>query len=263
MAGGMNFWDTRKAAKAEAPTKGDPTATAFILHALRRYEDPLGQGFRAQRTWLAEQLTSRRALTSRPHTLALIGLALTPPAADSSPPQAVIDAVNICVEGLVDWRRKERGLVVNRPVFHGYQLGDQTEYILLNPELLAALFFLRRGNPIKARGFVLSTTAAVAQSVETNSAFEGQPGAEPTVDQMWAVKLLRQFGTMHDSAAEKALLRPRMTAALRLTWWNIALLILLMAFAVYLTASLVLGPLIAFALAGLVNVLVALKSEQR
>jgi hypothetical protein len=262
MSDGQPFWHPTKAALDERPTKGDPLATAFILHALRRYEHPDGTGFREYRSWLADQFLNRSMIRSQPHVVAMIGLALQPPKKDPSPPANVIAAHRQCVISLIEWRRKERGLVVNRPIFHGYQLDGKTEYILLNPELLATLYFLRSGNPSKARRFVLGVVGAVTATAETHEGFEGQPGASPTVDQMWAVKLLRTFRAMNDDPGHRLLLRPRLTSVLRIRWWTVLAAILVMVLAVGITSNWGMGAAVAFFASALVNVIVAVAQEQ-
>lgn len=257
-AHGQAFWHPAMAAAGNAPTKGDPVATAFIVHALRRYEDPAGVGFRDQRSWLADELLKRSQVRARPHAVALIGLALQPLSKDPNPPANVNKALEKCRLTLLDWRRQERGLVVNRPIFHGYQLDGQTEYVLLNPELLAALFFLRLGNPYKARSFTLSVAAAVTMNVETHEGFEGQPGATPTVDQMWAVKLLRTLSEMNEDPGRKALLRPRLASVIQVHWWTVIAIIVVLTLVVGLTSQWGLGVIAAFLASSVVNVVVAL-----
>lgn len=260
---GQSFWRAEEAAEGKQATTGDPLATAFILHALRRYEHPLRTGFRDYREWLAGQLLGRGDVKARPNMVALIGLALLPVEKDPSPPAKVSEALECCKSKLLEWRRHERGLVTSRPIFAGYQLGQQTEYVLLNPELLAALFFLRYGNPHKARAFVLNVTAEVAENIETHEGFEGQPGASPTVDQMWAVKLLRTVSSMNDDPGQQLLLRPRISSALQFRWRTVLVAVVVMGIVVGATSDWALGAILTFFFSAFVNVGSALAQDQR
>jgi hypothetical protein len=207
-------WNPRSAQPNGKDLDGHPVTTAYVLHAIRRYEIERTQ-FRAVRAWLARQLLNDATLRARPDYVALIGLALTAPSADSAEPADVKQAIDRCREGLLAWRRGERNLVINRPVFVGYQLGTSTDYLIFNPELMAALFFLRSDNPRPARRFVALVTHELSRNVQSNAGFQGQLGMIPTVDQEWASRLLHEFAAIHNDKTRRHLLLPgRLTSPL-------------------------------------------------
>jgi hypothetical protein len=161
-------WNPRSAQPGGRDYDGHAVTTAYVLHALRRYEDDNPEDVRA--------------------------------------------ALARCQDELLAWRRRERTLVINRPLFEGYQLGSTTDYLIFNPELMTALFFLRIGNPRPARRFVASVTRELNRNVQANNGFEGQLGMIPLVDQEWASRLLQLFvGTYTDKTRRHLLLPGRLT----------------------------------------------------
>jgi hypothetical protein len=188
-AKGRHYWDADSAVANSSPGAGNAFMTALVLHGLRQFEDPPGE-FRDFRGWLAEQLASDPLVRSRPHLVALIGLALQSVHDDPARPQVIIDGLQKCEEQLLRWRAEEHTLVVDRPAFEGYSLPRVTNYTFVNAEVVAAVFFLRQGSPRTARRFVLQVAARVHENIRTHRAFQGQPGMQPTVDQLWAARLL-------------------------------------------------------------------------
>ncbi len=200
-----SHWHPRSAIPGGQGQGGEAVTTAFVLHALRRYESP-DHLFNEYRAWLAHQLLNDSKLRARPDYVALVGLALDPAAPVPHVDQEEVQALARCRQELLTWRKSERSLVINRPQFEGYQLGTTTDYLMLNPEVMAALFFLRRGNPKPARKFVANTTREVVRNVERHDGFEGQLGMVPTVDQEWAARLCHLFmATYRDSNTQHAL----------------------------------------------------------
>jgi hypothetical protein len=212
-------WNPRSAQPGYETADGHAVTTAFVLHALRRYEDDHTR-FRPIRVWLARQLLNDAMLRARPDYLALVGLALTAPEWDSDNPEDVRAALTRCEEQLLAWRRRERTLVINRPLFEGYQLGATTDYLIFNPELMAALLFLRSDNPRPARRFVAAVTRELSRNVQANHGFEGQLGMVPVVDQEWASRVLQLFAATYKDKSRRHLLLPgRLTS--RLVRWGL------------------------------------------
>jgi hypothetical protein len=229
---GRHYWDAYSAVVGVDPGEGNVFMTALVLHALRNFEDPAGE-FRAYRVWLATELTTSPLIRSRPHLLGLIGIALQSVVPDPEQPAAVTDALLLCEQEILKWRRDEDAIVVDRPAFEGYSLPHNrgTDYTFVNAEIIAAIFFLRQGSPMPARRFVLAVTDRVHRNVRRHGAFQGQPGMEPTVDQLWSARLLGLFVETHLSPGH--LLVPRFGA---LPWARGSVLIALfgMAFAIAL-----------------------------
>jgi hypothetical protein len=188
-AKGRHYWDADSTVTNSSPGAGNAFMTALVLHGLRQFEDPPGE-FQDFRRWLAEQLASDPLVRSRPHLVALIGLALQSVHDDPARPQVIVDGLHKCEEQLLRWRTEEYTLVVDRPAFEGYSLPHGTNYTFVNAEIVSALFFLRQGSPRTARRFVLQVADRVHENIQTHSAFQGQPGMQPTVDQLWAARLL-------------------------------------------------------------------------
>jgi hypothetical protein len=197
-AHGRHYWDVDSAVSGFSPGEGDVFTTALVLHALRSFEDPAGE-LGVYRVWLATQLTTSSLVRSRPHLVALIGLALQSAHPDPQQSQLVRDGLERCEVELLKWRRDEDVVVVDRPAFEGYSLsqGHGTDYTFVNAEIVAALFFLRQGSPVAARRFVLAVTDRVYKNVQRHGAFQGQPGMKPTVDQLWSARLLGLVVEMH------------------------------------------------------------------
>lgn len=210
-------WNPRSGQPDGKNLAGHAITTAYVLHSLRRYEDDSGR-FRPVRAWLARQLLRDAKLRARPDYLALVGLALTAPEWDNDNPEDVRTAITCCRDRLLVWRRQERMLVINRPLFEGYQLGTTTDYVLFNPELMAALLFLRSNNPRSARRFVALVTREISRNVNAHGAFEGQLGMIPTVDQEWASRLLQLFVLTYQDSTRRHLLLPGRLTDSRVRW---------------------------------------------
>lgn len=221
-------WNPRSAQPGGRDLDGHAVTTAYVLHALRRYEDDHTR-YRPIRAWLARQLLNDALLRARPDYVALVGLALTAPEWDNGNPEDVRSAVERCRETLMAWRRKERSLVVNRPLFAGYQLGQNTDYLLFNPELLAALFFLRLGNPRPSRRFVAAVARDVGENALLNQGFEGQLGTLPTIDQEWACRLLHLFAATYQDPSRRHILLPGRLTNRAVRWGVFVGLVLLLA----------------------------------
>jgi hypothetical protein len=147
---GDSYWHPTSALAGGPPAEGDPFTTAYVLYALRRYEDPIGE-FRDHRAWLADQLETRAAVRSRADLVALIGLALLPDEADPGQPDRVTAAIARCKRELDQWQKQEPGIVLDRPLFHGFNLGDRTDYTFLHPEIVVSLFLGSPGIDVGGR----------------------------------------------------------------------------------------------------------------
>lgn len=259
-----NSWHPRSAIPAAPAGQGDAVTTAFVLHALRRYEDPRGR-FTAHREWLAEQVLGDRRLWRRPDYLALIGLALLEGLRSPRTEHRLDEALTKCREELLGWIDRERGLVVDRPIFHPYNLGTTTDYLILNPEVMTALFFARHAAPpARSRRFILDVSRAVADNVAANDGFEGQIGAMTTMDQEWAMRLLTQLRSVWDDSGRRRMLRPSILASRQVVLGLLAGILLLGLAIVALFAkqdAYVVGAL--FVLGALVNVVTVLWGESR
>jgi hypothetical protein len=188
-------WTTRPANSPEREVRERELATAYILYAWRRYD--LGDdGLRARR-WLARRLVEGLPIKGL-DLVALIGLALTAHPSHPNDPPIVERAIGKVDQRLSDWARPQSDLRIDRPAFNGFSvLGDKTDYLFLHPEMLAALYFLTRGNPEQTRGFVVSVVRAVSANVTANRGLSVSNGVVATVDQLWVMRLLLTFRTRY------------------------------------------------------------------
>lgn len=253
-AHGDPFWHPTSASSG-SPPEGDPFTTAYVLYALRRYEDPIGE-FRDHRTWLADQLETRAAVRARPDLLALIGLALLPEDDDPSEPNRVRAAVKRSQEELDQWQQHEPGIVLDRPLFHGFNLGDRTDYTFLHPEIVASLFLLRANNPRRTRRYVAHVARELVENIERHGYFEGQPGMAATVDQLWASKLLDAFHRTHADPTRRHILRPLLIVTSRMRWLVVAVVVAGFAIGAVLTSNLAIAAAFAVISGAIVNILV-------
>jgi len=93
-------------------------------------------------------------------------------------------------------------------MFNGFSVGATTDYLFLHPAILAALYFIRRGNPERTRAFVISVARAVAENIETNRGLMVSNGVIATVDQLWAARLLLELRTLHQQQGLDAVSPP-------------------------------------------------------
>ena len=197
--------------------------TAWTLVCLRRFEDPIGTEFEPHRRWLAARVLDSSEVKERIHYAALVGIALTPPQLPPHESKRIEEARVACDRQIRDWRRQRRGPVeVSRPVFEGFNLGRATDYTFLNPEVLASLYLMRRGNPKPTRRFVLKVIGEIQANVPDQRGFVGQIGMEATVDQVWAAQALHQFRAIQQDAGRRKTLRPPLAPTRR--WTAIMLL---------------------------------------
>jgi hypothetical protein len=143
----------------------------------------------------------------------------------------VTEALERCEEELLRWVREQRAIVLNRPVFNGFSIGMRNDYVFLHPELLAALFLLRRGNPQSGRRFVLDVVDDLWKNVDRHDGFMGQDGMVTSVDQLWAARLVSEFQRVRRERDGIDRLLPRIDAYLvprgkaRIVW-IVALLVI-------------------------------------
>jgi hypothetical protein len=255
---GDPYWHPRSALDGPRPREGDPFTTAYVLYTLRRYEDPPGE-LQSFRLWLAKQLETRAAVRSRPDLLGLIGLALTPDEPDPAEPHQIGAAIDRCKRELHAWQQHEPGIVLDRPLFHGFNLGDWTDYTFLHPEIVASLFLLRVDNPRPTRRYVAHVTRALIDNIARHDCFEGQPGMAATVDQMWASKLLDAFHRTHADPTRRHILRPLLIATGRMRWVIVALVVSACAIVAAVTGSPAtggIGAVLAVIIAAAINIAV-------
>ncbi len=229
------FWHPTSALN-DAPADGDPFTTAYLLYALRRYEDPPGE-FRKFRAWLAGQLKARSAIRARPDLVGLIGLALVPDAEDPDQPASIDEAVKQCQEELERWNHREPAIILDRPLFHGFNLGKWTDYTFLHPEVVAAMFLLRTSNPRPTRRYVAEVTGELVENVKRRGYFEGQPSMAATVDQFWASKLFKEFQETYADSARRHILLPVLIATGRWRWLLVLVIVIVFIAAAILTSS--------------------------
>ena len=213
-SGPGDYWQTEAPVDGSSPTSGngDVFMTAWVLHALRRFEDEPGVEFERYRIWLADQVKHSALFPGRIHYYCLAGLALQPTLVSPKEHRTIEEARRLCDREIDRWRERERrGVVVNRPIFEGFNLGDANDFTFLNPEVMGALYLLRRGNPKPTRRFVLQVVDEVRRTVPEQRAFVGQIGMEATVDQVWASRLLHAFWVIHEKPELRPSLRPPYT----------------------------------------------------
>jgi hypothetical protein len=191
------FWSSRMGNDPAREHKERLFPTAYIVMVLQRYEEARRHAaYIAARKWLAERVKDNKVDT--PATNALIGLALLDPHEKPENRIGAIDsALKTCQTRLIRWGRTQKVIIIDRPVFYGFSIGDRNSYSFLNPEILAALFLLKRGNPHRGRRFVLGVINALADNT-VDGGFTGQNGVMSAVDQMWASRLLGRFLTVKD-----------------------------------------------------------------
>lgn len=189
-------WSTRLPDDDDRFTKDQDFPTAFIVSVLRRYDkfrrSPLWE---RSRLWLANRVLQDGAFREQKTLLALTGLALLPhPGLPAEDPSPVTSALDMCERELIRWIHTQT-IVLNRPVFNGFSIGERNDYVFLHPELLVALFLLRRNSPPRGRRFVLDVVNALERNVapRERAGFMGQDGMITSVDQLWAARLIQEF----------------------------------------------------------------------
>lgn len=212
-----NFWSTRPEAH---PSKDVDFPTSVVLLALARYDAAIGdERYRAARRWLAERVLNDRLLKT-PTNLALAGLALKGRPGTAINDDRVSDAIETCRSELLE-RIRDQPIVLDRPIFYGFSMGESNDYLFLHPEILTALFFLR-ADTVDARGYVLRVTRRLLDNIEREKAFMGQSEMISSVDQLWAARLLRELHSAHDARPEQVI--PPFGLRIGLgTWWGKAL----------------------------------------
>ncbi|HET8894681.1 MAG TPA: hypothetical protein VFM96_11355 [Gaiellaceae bacterium] len=212
------FWSSRSSTDPARFHKDRIIPTIFGLLALRRYQAVQNSRTYAQaRSWLADRLllVGRANPMRTPLNMALVGLALMPAARVRNEAANVTQARTQCTKGVLRWASHERTVVLDRPVFIGFALTDSTDYTFLYPELVATLYLLRMGNPRRGRRFVLKVVDSLVSNIERAGGFVSQGGNMASVDQLWAVRVLREFVEAYERPGWKYHLLP--VADLRLT----------------------------------------------
>jgi hypothetical protein len=205
-------WCTRPSSDPDYGDKDLDFPSALIVSVLRRYEAfrACTKLSKASRQWLAERVTDA-SFREQTTLLALTGLALLPHPDDVPEDSAKIkDALKECERHLINWvHGPGAGIVLNRPVFNGFSLGARNDYIFLHPELLIALFFIKRNSPPRGRRFVLDVVDGVVRNVDRHSGFMGQDGYVTSVDQLWTARLIHDFRNTYKSPGGPDRLLPR------------------------------------------------------
>lgn len=217
---GGKFWSSRQGDDEERRSKERFFPTAYVVMVLQRYQRARRHPtYRDARVWLAKRYVHDATLDS-PANNALVGLALLDPREDVSARVAVIDqALRLAQSRLTRWAAEMKDVVIDRPIFYGFSLGTRTDYCFLHPEILAALYFLRRGSPKASRAFVLRVMRTLTDNVLARGGFIGQNGVMSTVDQLWAMRLITEFRQAADQPRGSAYLLPvRDQRALARTW---------------------------------------------
>ena len=200
----MPGWSTRPPGSPDRE-RDRHLVTTYILWALRRF--PQAQKHdAAQRAyfWIAEQV-----IGSSPYlgidlvALACLALQGWGEARNDQRAQKALEAGE---KRVVTWARRQKRLAIDRPYFNGFSEGHFTDYVFLTPELLVALFLLRRGNPPRSRRFVLRVISDLTDNIAPPVAEDDRPAITPaaagyrvqggmirTADQPWVVRLLREF----------------------------------------------------------------------
>jgi hypothetical protein len=249
--GGNPWWSSESAAE-HPPTPQTPNVfvTAFVVYALRRYEDT--DELLRSRIWLAEKVADPQ-IRRRLDLTALIGLALL--GIRTPTDTRVLDGVDHCRRRVLERRAANRAPTVDRPVFVGYSVENRTDYAFLNPEHLCALFLLEADNPVAGRRFVLRTIDATIGRIESNHGFDTELGGEATVEQLWVVRLLRAYLDRANSASLRSTVRPSWFLTRRaLALLMFAVLAVLTAVGFFFTED-HLGGAIAIAAAGILALL--------
>ncbi len=205
-------WTTRPAGTAEREVRERDLATAYILHAWRRYD--LGEVGLNARRWLARRVVEGEPIKGI-DLVALAGLALTAHPIHPNDPQVVERAIGHIDGRLATWSRDQEEVRVDRPMFKGFSVGVTTDYLFLHPEILVALFFVRRGNPVHARAFVIDVAHAVSQNIEHNKGLTASNGVIAAVDQLWAMRFLLELRILHEQQGMQAIAPPADEAEVR------------------------------------------------
>jgi hypothetical protein len=219
-------WSTRPTDDKERREKDRLLITAYALYALRRFPAAqISPKISGAWTWLAQEVLDG-AKTMGQDLLALSCLALGK-ATRQVRNETVDEAQLKGLAELYEWARNYREPLVTRYYFNTYSRGKEKSYLFLSPELLCALLFLNATNPPrKARVFALDVVRAVADNIvppdlpaELQGLARGftiQRGMEGTVDQMWALRLLRTFHLRNTTD-------PRAIRPSRLPWPTVGL----------------------------------------
>jgi hypothetical protein len=203
------FWSSRLPDDPDRRTKERAFPTAYVLLVLQRFRAArTSPAYNNARIWLAERVIQDELL-DRPAMNALAGLALLDRnETDQARPGVVANALGRCQERVLTWARTQNNIVIDRPVFFGFSLRNRNDYAFLHPEVLAAFFLLRRGNPPTGRAFVLRVMRYLSDNIVNAGGFIGQNGVMSTVDQMWAMRLITEFRAIRDSPGGRARLLP-------------------------------------------------------
>jgi len=194
-------WTTRPPGTEQREVRERDLATAYILHAWRRYQ--LGEEGLAARRWLARAVLEGLPIEGN-DLLALAGLALTAHDIDPNDPPQIQEAIENVNDRLVRWARSHEEIRVDRPMFSGFSVGSTTDYLFLHPEILAALFFVRQGNPTATRAFVVKVADVLTENIKANEGLKVSNGLKATVDQLWAFRFLCELRSLRTSGGAKA-----------------------------------------------------------
>jgi len=217
----MAGWTTRPT-KSSHGQRDRHVPTTYILWALRRF--PAAQEksvVKEAYDWLARELRHDKQRMGI-DLIALAGLALHRASPQINEHAHIQKALIACDARVEAWVRKQdkKKLALERPYFNGYSQGSTTDYIILSPELLCAIYLLDRGNPPRTRKFVLKVVSEVNENVapKTIGGVDGpvviprgfcvQNGMIRTADQMWVVELLKTFRRTRQQS-ERRLLPPK------------------------------------------------------
>ena len=194
-------WTTRPHGAQQREVRERDLATAYVLYTWRRYQ--LGDEGRAARQWLARTVLEGLPIEGN-DLLALAGLAMSAHPIHPNEPAQVQEAIDDVHERLAAWTRSHEEIRLDRPMFSGFSVGATTDYLFLHPEILAALFFVRRGNPDPTRAFVLEVAASLNENIKSNEGLKVSNGLKATVDQLWAFRFLCELRSLRTSGGAEA-----------------------------------------------------------
>jgi hypothetical protein len=175
-------------------------ATIAALISLRRHKE-----FRSRDEcknslrWLCERISEDGSL--RAHELALATLVLfeyKTPGIDIPNYKRVF---NMCKKRLVEWANHRKKDQFGQYEVYNYSTRQKdrrrNRYLFILPDCITALVFLKLGNPIKIRRWVLKVIDYYLTVILSKNSFApSSSGRVATVDHMWLCRLLYKFKSM-------------------------------------------------------------------
>ena len=132
---------------------------------------------------------------------ALCGLALCGATGAVADHPDVKRALKSCDQRLRHWAESNPSPILARPWFNPYVDGTNIDYMFLSPEIVVALYFLKRGVEARNEAYVHTVVRHLTENIngpegdQTPRGYRVQSSLEGTVDQLWATRLLDAFVT--------------------------------------------------------------------